>query len=107
MVTVALGKGEPLPKVAAESLRGEFDGTGIDADRLTPAMVARAARYGGGPGSATTPERLGELGSELLRLRRVLTDRRHRWEQGRCLLNEAVQQITFDSVWLNSGISSG
>ncbi len=107
MVTVALGKGEPLPKVAAESLRGEFDGTGIDADRLTPAMVARAARYGGGPGSATTPERLGELGSELLRLQRVLTDRRQRWEQGRCLLNEAVQQITFDSVWLNSGISSG
>jgi len=92
MVTVALRNAESLPTVAAESLRGEFDGTSIDASGLTPATVVRAARYGGGPGSATTPERLGELGSELLRLRRVLTGRQERWERARYLLNEAVQR---------------
>jgi argininosuccinate lyase len=92
MVTVALRTAQSLPTVAADSLRGEFDGTGIDASGLTPATVVRAARYGGGPGSATTPERLGELGCELLRLRRVLTGRQERWERARGLLNEAVQR---------------
>lgn len=90
MVSAALAKHEPLSAAARETLSADM---ATDEDWLGSSTAVNSARYGGGPGGPAFTTRIGELRSQVLRLRGVLSRRQERWEEARLMLDDAVRQL--------------